>query len=150
MFALRVRANRDGTINNSAALLQFESYKLYEGVTYTLISSDSVETEVTEFAITEATRNGKNMNVKTNGLPEDSSATIQSSAISPDGVEPQAKCPVVLFDGVAQKTNRDPDNSRVLIVKKGFKNLAPGQTVRIRVRLCSGIESDDFIYTRPL
>ncbi len=150
LFALRVRANRAGTIQNNATLLQFARYILYKGVEYSVVSSDSVETEVREFAITEATRNGKNLNVKTNGLPADTSGTNQSNAIVPNAIEPQAACPVVLFDGVEQKTRLDPDNpSTVLLVKKGYKTLAPGQTVRIRVRLCGGIESADFLYTRP-
>jgi uncharacterized delta-60 repeat protein len=150
LFALRVRANRAGTIENNATLLQFASYILYKGVEYSVVSSDSVETEVSEFAITEATRNGKNLNVKTNGLPADTSGTNQSDAIVENAIEPQAACPVVLFDGVEQNTKRDPDNpSTVLIVKKGFKRIAPGQTVMIKVRLCDGTETAGFPYTRP-
>jgi hypothetical protein len=148
LFALRVRANSAGTIENNATLLQFASYTLYKGVEYSVVSSDRVETEVSELKITDVSRSGKNLNVKTNGSPADSSGTNQSNAILENDIEPQAACPVVLFDGVEQKTKFDPDNPSTLIVKKGFKKLAPGQTVRIRVRLCSGIETDDFIYSR--
>jgi uncharacterized delta-60 repeat protein len=151
LFALRVRANRAGTIENNATLLQFAKYILYKGVEYSVVSSDSVETEVSELAITEATRNGKNLNVKTNGLPADTSGTNQSDALMENAIESQAACPVVLFDGVEQPTKRDPENpSTVLIVKKGFKRITPGQTVMIKVRLCDGTETAGFPYTRPL
>jgi hypothetical protein len=67
-----------------------------------------------------------------------------------NAIEPQAACPVVLFDGVEQPTKRDPENpSTVLVVKKGFKRIAPGQTVMIKVRLCDGTETASFPYTRP-
>ena len=146
LFALRVRADRAGTIENNATLLQFAKYTLYKGVEYSVVSSDSVETEVSKFAITDVSRDGKNLNVRTNGLP----AADQPDAIETNAIQPQAGCPVVLFDGVEQKTKVDTNNpSTVLSVKKGYKRLVPGQSVRIRVRLCSGVESDDFIYTRP-
>ena len=150
LFALRVRANREGTIPNNATLLQFAYYVLYKGVEYSVVSSDSVETEVTRFAITDVSRDGKNLNVKTNGLPAESSGSNRSNAIETSAIQPQAACPVVLFDGAEQKTKLGSDNpSTVLIVKKGYKRLVPGQQVRIRVRLCSSVETDDFIYTRP-
>lgn len=109
-----------------------------------LVSADVLH-EVKRAEVTGASRDGKNLRVIMN-----STGATQSSAIMENAIEPQASCPVVLYDGVEQKTRLDPDNpSTVLIVKKGYKKLAPGQTVRIRVRLCSGIETDDFIYTRP-
>jgi uncharacterized delta-60 repeat protein len=144
--SLRVRAKESGTIKNLAHI-----YQLVAGSSeIEIYASDEVEHEVKEPElpeITNVTRFGKNLNVtlsKSIDIP-------QSDAVLENAVEPQASCPVVLYDGVEQKTNLDPDNpSTVLIVKKGYKKLAPGQTVKIRVRLCSGIETDDFIYTRPL
>jgi hypothetical protein len=58
---------------------------------------------------------------------------------------------VILIDGEEQKTKRDPDNpTTVLIAKKGGKKIARGQTVTLKVRLCSGVETPDFVFTRPL
>ncbi|HLF83251.1 MAG TPA: hypothetical protein VI837_03655 [Blastocatellia bacterium] len=142
-ITLRVKATLEGVVKNKASLSS-----LYEHVDHTestLMGEAEVPLDVKRPEITGATRNGKHLNVTVN-----STGASQSSIIALNGIEPQAACPVVLYDGVEQKTNLDPDNpTTVLIVKKGYKKLAPGQTVRIRVRLCSGVETDDFIYTRP-
>ncbi|MEW6128252.1 MAG: hypothetical protein AB1757_14525 [Acidobacteriota bacterium] len=142
---LVLRAMSSGSVQNNAELL----YKI--GGDFTVVEKNSilakanVRHEVTKNEITGVTRDGKNLNVTVN-----STGATQSSAIAPNGFEPQAACPVVLFDGVEQPTKLDPDNpSTVLIVKKGFKRITPGQTVMIKVRLCSGIETDVFLYTRP-
>ena len=149
LFALRVRANRAGTITNNATLSQFASYTLYKGVEYSVVSSDSVETEVSKFAITDVSRDGKNLNVRTNLPPIHQAQTNQTqSRRAPSNRKPRVRSSY--SDEVEQKTKLGADNpSTVLIVKKGYKRLAPGQPVRIRVRLCSGVETDDFIYTRP-
>jgi uncharacterized delta-60 repeat protein/uncharacterized repeat protein (TIGR01451 family) len=134
-FTLNVRADVADLMKNAAIIR-------LPGV---VLGSALVLHQVKRAAVTGVERDGKHLNITVN-----STGASQSSAIAPTAIEPQASCPVVLFDGVEQKTRPDPDNpSTVLIVKKGYKKLAPGQTVRIRVRLCGGIETDDFIYTRP-
>jgi uncharacterized delta-60 repeat protein/uncharacterized repeat protein (TIGR01451 family) len=148
LFALRVRADRAGSHINTANLFYFSSYVLYEGVKYSFGESANVGTEVKEPEITDVRRDGKNL--KLTGLFGDSSGANQSSAIVANALEPHAACPIILFDGVEQKTLGDPDNpSTVLIVKKGFKKIAPGQTVIIKVRLCNGTETAGFAYRRP-
>jgi uncharacterized delta-60 repeat protein/uncharacterized repeat protein (TIGR01451 family) len=143
-ISLRVRAEVTGTIVNVARLFQRVSGGLEDAV----YATDDVELEVTEPErpqITNVSRFGKDLSV-TLSKPIDPD---QSDALLQNAIKPQASCPVVLFDGVKQKTKPDADNpSTVLTVKKGYKKIARGQSVRIRVRLCNGDETDDFIFTR--
>ncbi|MEW6212544.1 MAG: hypothetical protein AB1631_29735 [Acidobacteriota bacterium] len=134
-ITLRLRANRAGLLRNTAYIY---SHPLRD-----ILARANVESEVTEPSITGAVIQGKKLLLF--GSYGNSSDANLSGAI-----EPQAKCPVILIDGEEQKTKRDPDNpTTVLIAKKGGKKIARGQTVRLRVRLCNGIETADFIYTRP-
>jgi N-acetylneuraminic acid mutarotase len=56
----------------------------------------------------------------------------------------------ILLDGAKQKTPNDAASPGTLLKgKKAAKKIAPGQTVRLRVRNADGTESPDFIYTRP-
>lgn len=143
--SLRVRAEVSGIIKNQA-----EIYQLVSGSSeHEIYATDEVEHEVKATAppeILNATRNGKNLNVTLSKSIE----TNLSAADLDHTIEPQAACPVVLFDGVEQPTKRDPENpNTVLVVKKGFKSVAPGQTVMIKVRLCDGAETAAFPYSRP-
>lgn len=163
-ISLRVRADQSGILKNKANLLLPQpDDPVFGYVTPTFLGSSEVESEVKEPEIPKITgvrRNGNDLNVTVNSTGASPSSAIApeasesqaapSSAIVENAIEAQAACPVVLFDGRAQQTWRDPRNpTTVLIVKNGYRKLAPGQTVRIRVRLCGGIETDDFIYKRP-
>jgi uncharacterized delta-60 repeat protein/uncharacterized repeat protein (TIGR01451 family) len=133
---LRVQTTATGLITNNAVLNAEYGTPIHLG-------KAEVTSEVKQSEITGAEVVKKDLHIS--GLFPSSSDTNLSAAI-----EPQAKCPVILIDGNPQKTKPDPDNpSTVLIAKKGGKKIARGQTVRIRVRLCGGVETADFIYTRP-
>jgi hypothetical protein len=56
---------------------------------------------------------------------------------------------VVLLNGENQKTSNGQDSQRELKCKKAGKKIAPGQTVTLKVRNTGGLESDQFIFTRP-
>jgi hypothetical protein len=61
-----------------------------------------------------------------------------------------ASGPVILVDGVAQKTVPDdtyPD--AILIAPKAGKKIAPGQTVTIQVQFPDGSTTNSITYTRP-
>jgi uncharacterized delta-60 repeat protein/uncharacterized repeat protein (TIGR01451 family) len=150
IIGLRARASQSGILKNKAnLLLPHPDDPLFGYVTPTFLGSSEVESEVTEPSITGAVIQGKKLLLF--GSYGNSSDTNLSGEIEASAIEPQASCPVILIDGKEQKTKRDSDNpSTTLIAKKGGKKIGRGQTVRIRVRLCSGIETDDFIFTRPL
>jgi len=57
----------------------------------------------------------------------------------------------IIIDGEPQKTaNRDENPTMILIGKKAGWNIAPGQTVSLRVREPNGWLSNEFTFTRPL
>ncbi len=139
-ITLRLRANKSGILMNRAYV--------YTHPFREIIAEAFVESKVELPELTGVEKSGKNLKLYGNfGNAENLSEAATSEV---HAVEPQAACPVVLFDGVEQKTSRDPENpSTVLIVKKGFKKLTPGQTVMVKVRLCNGAETAAFPYTRP-
>jgi photosystem II stability/assembly factor-like uncharacterized protein len=57
----------------------------------------------------------------------------------------------ILLNGEARSTKNNPANpSTMLTAKKAAKQIAPGQTVAIRVRNADGTLSNEFAFTRPL
>jgi hypothetical protein len=82
-------------------------------------------------------------------IPEISSVSISGKKLFTQGTsfDQGAK---ILLDGVKQKTANDAASpTTILKGKKAGKKIAPGMTVRLRVRNPDGTESPDFIYTRP-
>jgi uncharacterized delta-60 repeat protein/uncharacterized repeat protein (TIGR01451 family) len=148
-ISLRVRADQSGILKNKAnLLLPHPDDPVFGYVTPDFLGSSEVESEVKEPGIGGAVIQGKKLLVS--GNFGNSSGANLSGAIETIDIEPQAGCPVILIDGKEQKTTHDPDNpTTVLIAKKGGKTIARGQTVTLKVRLCSGFETADFIYTRP-
>lgn len=149
IIGLRVRADQSGILKNKANLLLPDPDDPQQRFgPPAFLGSSEVESEVKEPGIGGAVIQGKKLLVF--GSFGNSSVANPSGSIETSDIEPQASCPEILIEGEEQKTKRDPDNpTTTLIAKKGGKKIARGQTVRIRVRLCSGIETADFIYTRP-
>jgi len=151
-IGLRVRADQSGILENKAnLLLPYPNDPIIGYITPSLLGSSRVESEVKEPEITNVTQQGKKLTVTgTNLFGTPASTTSQARAIEASAIESRAQCPIILVDGQEKKTKPDPQNpTTVLIAKKGGKKIARGQTVRVRVRLCNGIETEDFLYTRP-
>ncbi|HYV03014.1 MAG TPA: hypothetical protein VFB82_00410, partial [Blastocatellia bacterium] len=145
---LRVTADQNGLLQNEASLFTARPSGFFEITDEEFLADAEVESEVKEPVITGAVVKGKKLLVF--GSYGSSSGTNQSTAIVPTAIEPDAECPTILIDGQEQKTKRDGNNpSTVLIAKKGGKEIARGQTVTLKVRLCDGTETADFIFTRP-
>ncbi|HXG91630.1 MAG TPA: delta-60 repeat domain-containing protein [Blastocatellia bacterium] len=57
--------------------------------------------------------------------------------------------PVIMVNGIDQKTAPDEQNPFTLIAKKAGKQIKPGQTVTLQVRMPDGTRSNEFPFTRP-
>jgi photosystem II stability/assembly factor-like uncharacterized protein len=86
--------------------------------------------------------------VKIASLPRIVGASIQGKhlIVTGEGFDSGA---VILINGVEQRTRNDVSNpATILIGKKAAKNIAPGQTVLIRVRNSDGLQSESLTFTK--